>query len=109
MFTFAGIPSLPLAYNKDMQEDKEALFDTITTLTSCLSIITPFLMSVRFNTTLMREKAHSGYLDATAMVESLVMKGMPFRDAHHQVGEWVATAMEQGCSLSSLMQKTKHS
>lgn len=93
---------LPLAYNKDMQEDKEALFDTVTTWMACLNVITPFLQSLQFNTQLMHEKALSGYLDATAILESLVMAGMPFRDAHHQVGEWVAAAMEQGCSLSEI-------
>jgi argininosuccinate lyase len=99
---------LPLAYNKDMQEDKEALFDTIKTVASCLNVLTPFLQSVQFNTSLMQEKVHSGYLDATAILESLVMQGVPFRDAHHQVGEWVASAMEKGCSLSELMKEKKH-
>lgn len=94
---------LPLAYNKDMQEDKEALFDTIKTVNSCLNVLTPFLQSVSFNTDVMDKKVHSGYLDATAILESLVMQGIPFRDAHHQVGEWVASAMEKGCSLSELM------
>lgn len=99
---------LPLAYNKDMQEDKEALFDTVSTVSSCLNILTPFLQSVSFNTAVMDEKVHSGYLDATAILESLVMQGIPFRDAHHQVGEWVASAMEKGCSLSELMKEKKH-
>lgn len=93
---------LPLAYNKDMQEDKEALFDTITTLTTCLDILPPFLHSLRFNTDLMHEKANSGYLDATTILESLVMEGVPFRDAHHKVGEWVATAMAQGRSIKEV-------
>ena len=99
---------LPLAYNKDMQEDKEALFDTLTTLTACLSIITPFIKSLHFNVELMHEKAHSGYLDATSILESLVLKGVPFRDAHHQVGEWVAAAMVQGCSLADYMKDSQH-
>jgi len=94
--------ALPLAYNKDLQEDKEALFDTINTVTACLNILPPFLESVQFNTALMHEKAHAGYLDATALLESLVMKGVPFREAHHQVGEWVRVAMEKGISLSDL-------
>ena len=109
MAVLTMMKGLPLAYNKDMQEDKEALFDTITTVTACINIMTPFLKSLRFNTTLMHEKAHSGYLDATTLLESLVMKGVPFRDAHHQVGEWVATAMVQQCSLSSFMKEKKHS
>ncbi len=99
MAVLTMMKGLPLAYNKDMQEDKEALFDTITTLIACLNILPPFLQSLRFNTALMHEKANSGYLDATAILESLVMQGIPFRDAHHKVGEWVAIATEQGCSV----------
>jgi len=96
---------LPLAYNKDMQEDKEGLFDSVKTVTSCLNILSPFLESVHFNTGLMEEKANSGYLDATATLETLILKGTPFRDAHHQVGQMVASALEQHCSLSELINK----
>lgn len=94
---------LPLAYNKDMQEDKEALFDTVNTLVNCLTVITPFLDSLQFNTTHMEQQAKSGFLDATQILESLVIKGLPFRDAHHQVGLWVAQALEKGCSLADLI------
>ncbi|MFJ1267410.1 argininosuccinate lyase [Legionella lytica] len=97
---------LPLAYNKDMQEDKECLFDTVTTLTACLQIIAPFLQSIHFNTTLMQEKASSGYLDATEVLESLVLRGIPFRDAHHQVGLWIKEAIAKKCSLTEIV-KTK--
>lgn len=93
---------LPLAYNKDMQEDKEGLFDSVDTAIACLQIMTPFLQSLHFNTQNMQEKANSGYLDATAVLESLVLKGMPFRDAHHQVGLWVSEAMNTNCSLQTL-------
>lgn len=93
---------LPLAYNKDMQEDKECLFDTVTTVTACLEIIAPFLQSVQFNTELMKQKAEGGYLDATAMLESLVIQGVPFREAHHQVGLWVKEAIDKKCSLNEL-------
>lgn len=98
--------ALPLAYNKDMQEDKEALFDTAKTLTACLTILPLFLESLQFNTAHMAEKSQEGYLDATAILESLVMKGMPFRDAHHQVGLWVARAMDNGCSLADLIKES---
>jgi argininosuccinate lyase len=94
---------LPLAYNKDMQEDKECLFDTVKTLTACLQIVSPFLQNVHFNTSVMQHKAESGYLDATEVLESLVLNGMPFRDAHHQVGLWVKDAVEKNCSLNTLM------
>lgn len=100
---------LPLAYNKDMQEDKECLFDTVDTLSACLEIIAPFLQSVQFNTNVMHQKATSGYLDATALLESLVVQGMPFRDAHHQVGLWVKEAIDKNCSLSDMINPKKRS
>lgn len=98
---------LPLSYNKDMQEDKEGLFDTVTTVTSCLKILSPFLKSVKFNTDIMHIKATTGYLDATTLLESLVLKGIPFRDAHHQVGALIAEAMQKGMSLKDVMDATK--
>lgn len=94
---------LPMAYNKDMQEDKEGLFDTVSTLTACLAIITPFIDSLQFNTDVMSQSTKSGYLNATSILESLVIKGVPFRDAHHQVGLWVSEAMEKGCSLEDIV------
>lgn len=100
--------ALPLAYNKDMQEDKECLFDTVNTLTACLEIISPFLQSLSFDTEQMHKKANSGYLDATAVLESLVVQGTPFRDAHHQVGLWVSEAMDKNCSLSELIKEAKN-
>lgn len=96
---------LALAYNKDMQEDKEALFDTVNTLHSCLSILPPFMQSLQFNTQNMAEKVKKGYLNATALLEELVVQGIPFRDAHHQVGAWVLEAMEKACSLDELSKK----
>jgi argininosuccinate lyase len=90
-----------------MQEDKEGLFDTVNTLTACLKIITPFLKSLEFNTDLMQIKANSGYLDATALLESLAIKGVPFREAHHQVGALVAEAMDKGISLKDLINEKK--
>lgn len=87
--------ALPMAYNKDMQEDKEALFDTTNTVLACLNLITPFLKSIHFNTEEMNAKANSGYLDATYVLESLVCQGLPFREAHHQVGQWVSEAIEK--------------
>ena len=85
-----------------MQEDKEGFFDTVNTLFICLEIITAFLPSIIFNTDLMNKKAKSGYLDATKLLENMVMDGIPFRDAHHQVGELVSEAIARGCSLNEL-------
>lgn len=94
---------LPLSYNKDMQEDKEGLFDTVDTLLSCLGIVPALLNSLTFETTAMQRAADSGYLDATRVLEDLVRQGVPFRDAHHQVGAWVAEAIDKGCSLREFM------
>ena len=100
--------AIPLAYNKDMQEDKEGLFDTLNTVIACLEIITPFLQSLTFNTQLMHEKSQSGYLDATTVLETLVLQGIPFRDAHHKVGVWIAEAIEKKCSLTQHLKEVTH-
>ncbi len=97
---------LPLAYNKDMQEDKEALFDTVHTLCQCLEILPPFLNSLTFNLAHMDTKANNGFLNATQAVEMLVLKGVPFRDAHHQVGQWVLEAIDKQCSLTDIIGAT---
>jgi argininosuccinate lyase len=97
--------ALPLSYNKDMQEDKEALFDTVNTLHACLEIITPFIESIRFNSDIMEKAAKSGFLDATKILESLIVKGIPFRDAHHLVGLWVSEAIDKDCSLSEIVKE----
>lgn len=94
---------LPMAYNKDLQEDKTPLFDSVATLSACLGIIVPFLESLRFNSTHMHNQANSGYMNATALLESLVLQGMPFRDAHHLVGQKVTEALLKNISLSDIM------
>ena len=96
----AMMKGLPLAYNKDMQEDKEALFDATETLIKCLDIMTLFMESAKFDTERMDAAANGGFLGATALVEKLVLSGIPFRDAHHKVGEWVMRALETGKTLS---------
>jgi argininosuccinate lyase len=96
---------LPLAYNKDMQEDKESFFDTVNTLLSCLDIIAPFLKSAHFHTDVMAQRATSGFLNATQVLESLVLKGVPFREAHHQVGAWVAEALDKGVTLDEIVKE----
>lgn len=88
-----------LAYNKDMQEDKECFFDTVNTLSACLEIISPFLQSLQFNTGHMQQQTNQGHLHATAILESLVLKGVPFRDAHHQVGEMILESIEHNRPL----------
>src|SRR5213079_1975503 len=77
---------LPLAYNKDMQEDKEAIFDTVDTLNASLAVAATVLRNIRINRERTLEAASHGYLNATELADYLVRKGMPFREAHEMVG-----------------------
>jgi argininosuccinate lyase len=92
----------PLAYNKDNQEDKEPLFDTVDTLSETLAIVTEMLPGIRVNAQAMREAALQGYATATDLADYLVRKGLPFRDAHEAVGLAVRHAVDKGCDLSQL-------
>jgi argininosuccinate lyase len=93
---------LPLAYNKDMQEDKEALFDSIDTVTACLSIFTPMLRTTRFRVERMRKAAAKGYTNATDLADYLVKQGLPFREAHAVAGRAVSYCIEKGRALEEL-------
>jgi argininosuccinate lyase len=94
--------SLPLAYNRDMQEDKEPLFDAVDTLKSCLSINVQMIPRITVNGETMRNAASIGFLNATDMADYLVGKGMPFRKAHACVGNAVAFALNAGKELDQL-------
>lgn len=87
---FTIMKSLPLAYNRDMQEDKEPLFDTVDTLKRCLVIYAKLISSLKINTERMRLSLSNDFSWATEMANYLVQKGIPFRDAHHIVGRIVA-------------------
>lgn len=94
---------LPLTYNKDLQEDKEPVFDSYDTLVLCLEAMKGMLESSKFNTGRMRETAEDGFTTATALADWLVMNlGMPFRDAHHVTGAIVKMAETKGCKLHEL-------
>jgi len=93
---------LPLAYNKDMQEDKEALFDTVDTVKACLEVTGTVLGNLRLNETRMRAAATQGYLNATELADYLARKGMPFREAHEMVGRAVMLAIERDLELNDL-------
>jgi argininosuccinate lyase len=93
---------LPLAYNKDMQEDKEALFDTVDTVNASLSICTTVLHNIRVNESRALAAATHGYLNATELADYLARKGLPFREAHETVGRAVVHAIERGCELEEL-------
>ncbi|MCP4624853.1 MAG: argininosuccinate lyase [bacterium] len=94
--------SLPLAYNRDMQEDKAPLFDTVDTLAACIEIYTDMLPKVQFNVPTLQQAASSGFLDATDMADYLVARGIAFREAHHIVGEAVSFALANKKELHQL-------
>ncbi len=94
---------LPLAYNKDMQEDKEPVFDSYDTLVLCLESMKGMLETASFNTENMLKASENGFITATALADWLVMNlGMPFRDAHHVTGRVVKMAEDKGCKLHEL-------
>jgi argininosuccinate lyase len=94
--------SLPMAYNKDMQEDKEPLFDTVDTLSMCLEVYTRMFPCITVNTDRMRATCQQGFLNATDFADYLVNKGMPFRQAHAVAGNAVAAAITAGKELDDL-------
>lgn len=94
--------SQPLAYNKDNQEDKEPLFDTVDTLKDTLTIYTDMLAGLHVNPEAMRQAALRGYATATDLADYLVKKGIPFRDAHEAVAQAVRFAESKACDLSEL-------
>jgi argininosuccinate lyase len=94
--------ALPLAYNRDLQEDKERLFDTVTTVQACLRVFAPMLAGLRFNREAMRAAAAGGFLTATDLADYLVRQGMPFRSAHEVVGRIVAHCEKTGTELVDL-------
>ena len=93
---------LPLAYNKDMQEDKERLFDTVDTLKKCLLVFTPMLVTMQVNKEKMLEASKGGFTNATDLADYLVKKGLPFRDAHEVVGKLVAYCLSNTKNLDDL-------
>ncbi len=98
--------SQPLAYNKDNQEDKEPVFDTVDTLAGCLRAFADMVPYIEPNRPAMRSAAAAGYATATDLADYLVQKGVPFRDAHEVVGRAVACAIEHGCDLAELKLET---
>ena len=94
--------SLPLAYNKDMQEDKEALFDTIDTAKDCLKVFSPMLETMKINKEKMLDATKQGFLTATDVADYLTKKGIPFRDCHHIVGKIVAYCIKTSQGLEEL-------
>ena len=102
MGLFTTLKGLPLTYNRDLQEDKEALFDTVDTLLPTLEAFQGMLAGVRFDTERMRSAAGSGYVLATDLADYLVKKGTPFREAHGAVARLTRYALEQGKGFEKL-------
>jgi len=96
------LKGLPLAYDKDLQEDKEALFEAVDTTRACLSTAALVVKNSRFKAERCRAEASRGYLDATDLADLLVKAGVPFRKAHERVGAAVRSAMELGVELGAL-------
>jgi argininosuccinate lyase len=93
---------LPLSYNRDLQEDKAALFDAVDTLTACLEVFTQMIPGIRVDADRMLQAASRGYLNATDLADYLVGRGMPFREAHAVVGQAVRHAMARQVELNEL-------
>jgi len=96
------LKGLPLAYNKDMQEDKEAIFDALDTVTMCLTAFTPMIDTMTVLTDNMRKAAAGGFINATDCADYLVGRGLPFRDAYKATGELVALCIRKGVTLETL-------
>ncbi len=102
MALLTAMKALPLAYNKDMQEDKEALFDALDTAELCLEVLAPMVRTAVFHTDNMRKAAAAGFINATDCADYLVGKGIPFRDAYGMTGQLVRQCIEQGTTLEAL-------
>lgn len=102
MTILTALKGLPLAYNKDMQEDKEAVFDAIDTVKQCLRVITPMFLSLELCRENMKNAALKGFINATDCADYLTKKGMPFRDAYKAVGTLVGECVKKNQSLAEL-------
>ena len=96
------LKGLPLAYNKDMQEDKESLFDAVDTVQLCLSVFTPMIATMHVHAENMRRAAQTGFINATDLADYLVEKGLPFRSAYKVSGQLVAECLRTGQVLETL-------
>ena len=111
MALLTTLKGLPLAYNKDMQEDKEAIFDSIDTVKMCLEVLAPMLATMKVNAETTYRAAQKGFINATDLADYLVKKGMPFRAAYKIVGTIVADCIAKDCVLDTypLDEYKKHS
>ncbi|NMC21650.1 MAG: argininosuccinate lyase [Thermogutta sp.] len=96
------LKGLPLAYNRDLQEDKPPVFDAFDTVHSCLELAAPLVAQTEINRPAVEERLDRGYLDATTLMEYLILQGVPQRSAHEAVGRLVRAAMDRNCRLIDL-------
>ena len=106
MALLTTMKGLPLAYNKDMQEDKESVFDAAETVSMCLDVMTPMVDTMTVRADRMRKAAEEGFINATDLADYLVKKGMPFRDAYRVSGSIVAECIKTGAVLETLPLET---
>jgi argininosuccinate lyase len=102
MSLLTTMKGIPLAYNKDMQEDKEAAFDAMDTVKHCVTLYTDMLKTLKFNKENMEKSASKGFTNATDAADYLVNKGMPFRDAHSVIGQLVLYCIDKECAIDDL-------
>jgi argininosuccinate lyase len=102
MALLTTLKGIPLAYNKDMQEDKEAMFDSLETVKKCLSIFAPMIETMKAIPANMRKAAQEGFINATDLADYLVKKGLPFRSAYKIVGQIVALCIQKHTVLEDL-------
>jgi argininosuccinate lyase len=93
---------IPLAYNKDMQEDKEPVFDAVDTVIMCLKVFTPMIASMKVHDEKMMKAAQNGFINATDLADYMVKKGLPFRSAYKISGQIVADCIASGQILETL-------
>ena len=93
---------IPLAYNKDMQEDKELSFDAFDTAKGCIALFTGMLRTIRFNKEIMRKSANNGFTNATDAADYLVNHGVPFRDAHGIIGQIVLYCIDKNIAIDDM-------
>ncbi|HYW80239.1 MAG TPA: argininosuccinate lyase, partial [Thermoguttaceae bacterium] len=96
------VKGLPLAYNRDLQEDKPAIFDSFDTVNACLELAAPLVAQAELNRKAIAERLDRGYLDATTLMEYLIRRDIPQRTAHGLVGRLVRKAMDRGVRLADL-------
>jgi argininosuccinate lyase len=96
------VKGLPLAYNRDLQEDKPRIFDSYDTVSACLEVAAPLLAQAELNRAAIAERLDRGHLDATTLMEELIRRSVPQRTAHEIVGKLVRKALDRNCRLADL-------